>query len=335
MPSEVLLECVPNFSEGRRPEVINRIAESIRSVPGQQLLHTDPSPSANRTVFTFAGTPEAVVEAAFKAIETAAASIDMRRQRGAHPRLGATDVCPLIPLKGLSMDDAVYWSKVLAEKVGGLLQIPVYLYEHSSNHDFRRSLPSIRKGEYEGLLSKMALPGWQPDAGPGLEKAAGIARTGATIIGARNILVAFNVSLNTSDERVAAEIARQIRSSNQGLLPAVRAIGWYMQDFGCAQVSMNLLNYELTSPLNAWETCRMLAAERGVEAVGCEVIGLIPEQCVLEAGYKAAEVEDNVGELSTEAYIQLGIAYMRLDKVKPFDPSEKILECALHRSGLL
>jgi glutamate formiminotransferase len=314
MPSEVLLECVPNFSEGRRPEVIHRIAEAIRAVPGQQLLHTDPSPSANRTVFTFAGSPEAVVEAAFKAIETAAGAIDMRLQRGAHPRLGATDVCPLIPLKGLSMDEAVHWSKVLAEKVGSLLQIPVYLYEHSSDKDFRRSLPSIRKGEYEGLLSKMALP---------------------TIIGARNILVAFNVSLNTDDERIAADIARQIRSSNQGLLPAVRAIGWYMQDFGCAQVSMNLLNYELTSPLKAWETCRMLAAARGVEAVGCEVIGLIPEQCVLEAGYKAAYNKGYAGEPGADAYIQLGIAYMGLDKVKPFDPSEKILEFALRRAGLL
>jgi glutamate formiminotransferase len=335
MPSEVLLECVPNFSEGRRPEVIHRIAEAIRAVPGQQLLHTDPSPSANRTVFTFAGSPEAVVEAAFKAMETAAGAIDMRLQRGAHPRLGATDVCPLIPLKGLSMDEAVHWSKVLAEKVGSLLQIPVYLYEHSSDKDFRRSLPSIRKGEYEGLLSKMALPGWQPDAGPGPGNAASIARTGATIIGARNILVAFNVSLNTDDERIAADIARQIRSSNQGLLPAVRAIGWYMQDFGCAQVSMNLLNYELTSPLKAWETCRMLAAARGVEAVGCEVIGLIPEQCVLEAGYKAAYNKGYAGEPGADAYIQLGIAYMGLDKVKPFDPSEKILEFALRRAGLL
>lgn len=334
-----LLECIPNFSEGSNEAVISAITAAISQVEGQQLLHTDPSPAANRTVFTFAGKPEAVVAAAIEAIKVAADKIDMRFQKGTHPRLGATDVCPLVPLQGMTMDDAVYWSNVLAQKVGQHLNIPVYLYEYSAKEAYRKTLPTIRKGQYEGLLNKMQQPGWQPDYGP---QAAGnwdeaIAKTGATIIGARDILVAFNISLNTRDERIAMEIAKKMRSSSKGLLPALRAIGWYMEDFDCAQVSMNLLDYRITSPLMVWETCKTLALEYGVIPVGCEVVGLIPEACVLEAGNKKLAINNltDTKGIPQQDIIAAGIDYLGLDKVKPFNAGEKILEQVLANKGLI
>jgi glutamate formiminotransferase/formiminotetrahydrofolate cyclodeaminase len=326
-----LLECVPNFSEGTDPKVIEAIRSAIASVPGQKLLHIDPGPSANRTVFTFAGPPEAVVEAAFRAIQVATQLIDMRLQHGAHPRVGSTDVCPLVPLSGMTMQEAVAWSEKLAARVGAELKVPVYLYEYAARAAHRRALPDIRKGQYEGLKNKMQQPGWQPDYGPADWTLA--ARSGAAIIGARTILVAFNISLNTRDARVAAEIARLMRSSSQGLLPALRAIGWYMEDFDCAQVSMNLLDYRVTSPLKVWDTCRSLAAGYGLEPVGCEVVGLIPEACILEAGAAALGRSHTAEE--REIFLNAGIAYLRLDQVKPFDPQEKVLEYALAREGLL
>ena len=326
-----LLECIPNFSEGTDPQIISAIRSAITSVAGQKLLHMDPGPSANRTVFTFAGTPEAVVEAAFQAIAVATRQIDMRLQHGAHPRVGSTDVCPLVPLAGMTMPEAVSWSEKLAERVGKELQVPVYLYEYAAKALHRKALPDIRKGQYEGLKHKMQLPDWQPDYGPAdWERAA---RSGAAIIGARDILVAFNISLNTKEEKIAGAIARKMRSSNNGLLPSLRAIGWYMDDFDCAQVSMNLLDYRVTSPLKAWDTCRSLAAEYGLEPVGCEVVGLIPEACVLEAGEMA--LGQSLIPEQREMFLNAGIAYLKLDQVKPFDPQEKILEYALAREGLL
>lgn len=332
MPVQPILECVPNFSEGQNEMVIQAINEAIVAVAGQHLLHIDPSTAANRTVFTFAGDPEAVIEAAFQAIKTAADHIDMRFQKGTHPRLGSTDVCPLIPLYNMTMDEAVMWSEKLAKRVGTELSIPVYLYEYSSKAAGRRALPDVRKGQYEGLYAKMQLPEWQPDYGPS-DNWPSVQKTGATIIGARDVLVAFNISLNTKDERIASHIARQLRSSSNGLLPALRAIGWYMQDFECAQVSMNLLDYRITSPLKAWETCQSLAALYGLETIGCEVVGLIPEVCVLEAGQAAM----NIAFLpdKKEELIAAGIEYLKLDRVKPFDPDKKILEYALANAGLL
>lgn len=333
-----LLECVPNFSEGQNESAIESLKQAIMAIPGQSLLHVDPSPAANRTVFTFAGEPPAVIEAAYQAIKTASQLIDMRFQKGTHPRLGATDVCPLVPLANMSMGEAVYWSNVLAEKVGSLLNIPVYLYEHSARENHRRALPDVRKGQYEGLNVKMQLPGWKPDYGPStLDYWHSIERTGATIIGARDVLVAFNISLNTKDERIAAHIARQMRTSSNGLLPALRAIGWYMEDFDCAQVSMNLLDYRITSPLTVWETCKSLAAMHGLEPIGCEVVGLIPESCVLEAGRQQLAVSS--GQLTDDVdkakIIAAGIEYLGLDKVKPFNVGEKILEYALANAGLV
>ncbi len=323
-----LLECVANFSEGRDIAVIEAIARSIREVPGQQLLHQDISPSANRTVMTFAGQPEAVTEAAFRAIRTAGERIDMAVQTGAHPRIGATDVCPLIPLAQLSIEEAVAYAEALGRRVGDELGIPVYLYEHAAKAGYRRSLPAIRKGQYEGLQQKMQEEGWLPDYGytPG---ATNPQHTGATVIGVRDVLVAFNISLDTRDENIAATIARRMRSSGGGL-PALRAIGWYMDDFDCAQVSMNLLDYRITSPLTVWETCKTLAATYNVRPTGCEVIGLIPEACVTEAG--AAVLPD---ASNPAALVQAGIDYLGLDRVKPFAPTEKILEYALAAAGLI
>ncbi len=328
-----LLECVPNFSEGNDPYIIGEIAAAIRSVQGQQLLHTDTSPSANRTVFTFAGAPGAVIEAAFRAIEAATRLIDMRLQHGAHPRIGSTDVCPLVPLAGITMPETVALAEQLARSIGNELHVPVYLYEHAAKAAYRRALPDIRKGQYEGLQAKMQLEAWQPDYGPSGSDWEQVARSGAAVIGARDILVAFNISLNTRDAQIAAAIARQMRSSSKGLLPALRAIGWYMEDFDCAQVSMNLLDYRITSPLQAWETCRSLAAGYGLELLGCEVVGLIPEACILEAGQAALAKVFTPEE--REMFIAAGIRYLKLDGVKPFNPQEKILEYVLAGKGLI
>lgn len=331
-----LLECVTNFSEGRDLSVIDAIARSITDISGQKLLHQDISPSANRTVMTFAGEPQAVTEAAFQAIKTAGELIDMRLQTGAHPRIGATDVCPLIPLSGMTVEEAVGYSKLLGQRVGRELGIPVYLYEHSAAAPYRSALPAIRKGQYEGLMQKMALPDWKPDYGyPSALGESHMQQTGATVIGARDILVAFNISLDTKDENIAASIARKMRSSGGGILPALRAIGWYMADFECAQVSMNLLDYRVTSPLQVWETCKTLAATFGVGLIGCEVIGLLPEKCILEAGKFALQSQGKTTTQADQEMIGAGIDYLRLDQVKPFKPEEKILEYVLRHAGLL
>jgi glutamate formiminotransferase/formiminotetrahydrofolate cyclodeaminase len=337
-----LLECVPNFSEGRNPKIIQAIAAQIRNTPGVCLLHIDISPAANRTVMTFAGVPEVVVQAAFLAIRKAAQLIDMRTQQGVHPRIGATDVCPLVPLRGMNMAEAVTWSQKLGARVGGQLQIPVYLYEFSAAQPYRRALPDIRKGQYEGMAAKMQSESWKPDYGP----ASFNARTGAAVIGVRDILVAFNISLDTQDAQKACHIADRIRTRGYirtengkplrvaGLLPRLRAMGWHMADFDCAQVSMNLLDYRITSPLQVWETCKKLAAEIGVKLIGSELIGLIPESCLLEAG-RFAWGDAAPQTTDTAACLAAGIQHLGLDKVKPpFDPQEKVLEYALQRAGL-
>ncbi len=338
-----ILECVPNFSEGRDPGKINAIQAAIRSVPGATLLHTDISPAANRTVMTFAGEPEAVTEAAFRAIQKAAEVIDMRLQEGVHPRIGATDVCPLVPLNGMNMEEAVEWSQRLGKRVGKELDIPVYLYEHSAAAAHRRALPDIRKGQYEGFAEKIQQEGWLPDYGPAVFTPA----AGATVLGARNILVAFNISIDTKDVSKAQYIAERVRERGYiktgngkrikvpGLLPQLRAIGWYMAYFDCAQVSMNLLDYTVTSPLKVWEACSALAAEAGVQLVGSEVIGLIPESCLLEAGSFLSLRAGNLPPADNQLLVHAAMEHLGLNKVKPFDPQEKVLEYALHNAGLV
>lgn len=337
-----ILECVPNFSEGRNQATIDRIAAAIRDVQGVHLLHVDISAAANRTVMTFAGDPAAVVEAAFRAIATAAELIDMRQQAGVHPRIGATDVCPLVPLYNMTMEEADACAKQVGQRVGTMLDIPVYLYEYSATAAHRRTLPDIRKGQYEGLAMRINHPDWTPDFGTTFNAA-----TGATVIGARKILVAFNIALNTEDVNKAQYIAERVRERGHivsrngfrervpGLLPKVRAIGWYMADYSCAQVSLNLLDFHESSPLKAWEACRLLAMETDVALTGSEVIGLIPESCLLEAGSFACMEQQLAVPQDKQLLIHYAIALLGLNKLKPFAEQEKVLEYALVHAGLI
>lgn len=325
---EPILECIPNFSEGADREILDRIAAAIRSVTGVYLLHIDQSPAANRTVMTFAGKPEAVVEAAFRSIRVAADLIDMRLQSGVHPRIGATDVCPLVPLAGMSREEAQSYALQLAERVGRELQLPVFLYEYSQPRKYRAALPQIRKGQYEGLRERMLDPQWYPDYGT----AEGTLKAGALVLGVRDILVAFNVSLDTQDVGVATDIARQLRSSGSweetpdgrrhvpGQLQKLRAIGWYMEDYQQAQVSFNLLDYRISDVLDVWLACRDAATARGISLAGSELIGLMPESCLAKAGRMANP------DASGEELLQSGVRFLGLDQLKPFRIEEKILE---------
>lgn len=338
--SQPILECVPNFSEGRDERIIAAIAGSVKAIDHVHLLHIDTSPAANRTVMTFAGAPQAVAEAAFQAIKKAAELIDMTVQEGVHPRIGATDVCPLVPLYNMEMSEAIEHSKQLGKRVGEELNIPVYLYEHSAVESYRKLLPNIRKGQYEGMSEKMKDEKWKPDFGSNDFNA----KTGVTVIGARDILVAFNIALNTKDVSAANEIAKRMRESGyvknenggkvkvDGLLPKLRAIGWYMQDYESAQVSFNLLDYNITSPLKVWQTCKQLAHQMNVELAGSEVIGLIPEKCLLEVGEYAMMKEENQSGINNAMLVQKAIELLGLNKLKPFDPQEKVLEYALARA---
>jgi glutamate formiminotransferase len=322
---------------------IEAIATAIRAVDGVTLLHIDISPAANRTVMTFAGEPAAVIDAAYAAIAKAAVVIDMTTQDGVHPRIGATDVCPLVPLAGMDMQEAVEWSHKLGERVGKELGIPVYMYEHSAKASHRKALPDIRKGQYEGFAEKMKKEEWRPDYGP----VEFVANTGATVIGARDVLVAFNIALDTQDVTKANYIADRIRERGYmqnengvktkipGLLPKLRAIGWYMADFECAEVSMNLLDYRITSALEVWKTCEALAANVETKLIGSEVIGLIPEACLIETGsFVYLKKGEDVPE-DKKMLLEAGIQYMGLDKLKPFNPQEKVLEYALYSAALI
>ncbi len=338
-----LLQCVPNFSEGRDPARIAHIADAVRGVDGAALLHIDTSPAANRSVFTIAGEPAAVEEAAFRAIAAAAEMIDMRTQGGVHPRIGATDVCPFVPLGGLPLEAALGAASRVGQRVGTELRIPIYLYEHSAAAAHRRALPDIRKGHYEGLAEKMLHPDWAPDFGPKDFNPA----AGATVMGARDLLVAFNISLATKDVTIATRIAAALRerggmltaadgskSRVAGLLPKARAIGWYMADYENAQVSMNLLDYRVTSPLDAFEACRRVAEKMGTEVVGAELIGCMPETCLLQAGRFRA-MQRGLESLNDAAMlVHEGILHLKLSALKPFDPQEQVLEYALRNAGV-
>lgn len=341
---EPILECIPNLSEGQNLSLIQQWAEQIQSVPGVHLLHRDSSASANRTVFTFAGRPEAVTLAAFQLIREGARHIDMRRQKGIHPRIGATDVCPLVPLGSLSMDEAIRYSRELGRRVGEELGIPVYLYEHSALQDHRRSLPQIRKGEYEGLNARVGDPKWVPDFGPPMEADS---RSGATVIGARDLLVAFNISLDTADEGIARRIAARIRESGYrkkteqgtvrvpGIFHGLRAIGWFQEDLGKAQVSMNFLDYRRTSPAMVWKACRDLAAEFGVSLLGSELVGLMPRAVLEEAGRAFREEQGLPDRSSEEENLRDGVRFLGLDHWKPFSLQQRVLEFNLMDKGII
>lgn len=348
-----LIECVPNFSEGRDLEVIRKITARIESVEGATLLHVDPGKATHRTVVTFAGAPAAVVEAAFRAIATAAETIDMRRHRGEHPRMGATDVCPLVPISGISLEETAELARQLGDRVGRELGIPVYLYEASQPDPARKNLSTIRSGEYEGLPKKIADPAWKPDFGP----AEFNPRSGATVIGARDFLVAFNVNLNTTSTRRANAVAFDVRESGRprregnpltgkvvtdaagepqmipGTLKAVKAIGWYIEEYGIAQVSMNLTDLRVTPLHIAFdETCRAAEA-RGLRVTGSELVGLIPLSSMLEAGRHYLKRQQRSLGVSERELIRIAVRSLGLADLTPFDPAQRIIEYRLRAPG--
>lgn len=342
-----IVECVPNFSEGRDDTVIGAIAEAISAVAGGHLLDVDSSRGANRTVMTFVGTPEPMLEAAFRAIRTASEMIDMRCHRGAHARLGATDVCPFVPLHGIDMSACVQLAEQLGERVARELDIPVFLYANAAKISGRRALPDVRRGEYEGLITRFSTPGSEPDYGkPALNE-----RAGATIIGARDLLIAFNVNLDTKSKQVADRIAAKIRQSGRltrdlngnvvrneagepvrepGTLKAVRSVGWFIEDYDCVQVSTNLIDFRITSLHQTYEEIKRQAAAVGVRVVGSEIIGCVPRAAMLEAGkFYTGTVESTEGEL-----IKAAIKWLGLENVRPFSGEKKILEYRLADFGV-
>ncbi len=341
-----IIECVPNFSEGRDLDVIRQITAAIESVEGASLLNVDPGASNNRTVVTFAGRQEAAVEDAFRGIQKAAELIDMRKQKGAHPRMGATDVCPFIPVANVSWEEAVDCAKKLGQRVGEELKIPVYLYEKAASDPARSNLSIIRAGEYEGFFDKIKQPQWKPDFGPAIFSE----KSGATVIGAREFLVAYNANLNTKAVRRANSVAFDIRENGRvktedgtpagkpvldakgepvrepGMLKHVKAIGWYVEEYGMAQVSMNLTNLEVTPLHAAFDACVESASKRGLRVTGSEVVGMLPKKCLLDAGRHYLRKQNWSEGASEEELIDVAIRSMGLSELKPFDPKERIIE---------
>jgi glutamate formiminotransferase/formiminotetrahydrofolate cyclodeaminase len=328
-----LIECVPNFSEGVNLDIIKQITNEVESVEGVRLLNVDPGKATNRTVVTFVGEPDRVIEAAFLAIKKAGELIDMSKHTGAHPRMGATDVCPLIPIANISMEETAEYARLLAKRVGEELQIPVYLYEQAQPDKSRDNLSVIRAGEYEGFFKKIKLPEWNPDFGP----AEFDAKRGATVIGARDFLVAYNVNLNTTSTRRANAIAFDVREAGRmvdgvnqpGTLKAVKAIGWYIEEYGIAQISMNLTNLETTSVHQAFDEVCTKADQRGIRVTGSELVGLVPLKAMLDAGkYFLTKQQRSVG-VSEKELIKIAIKSMGLTELSPFNPQERIIEYIL------
>jgi glutamate formiminotransferase / formiminotetrahydrofolate cyclodeaminase len=353
MKPQPIIECVPNFSEGRDMNIINQIKNEIESVSGVKLLDVDPGKDTNRTVVTMVGSPEEVCEAAFRAVKRASELIDMSKHHGEHPRMGATDVCPLIPVSGITMEETVIYARKLAERIGSELSIPVYCYESAAFEAKRKNLASCRSGEYEGLKKKMDDPEWKPDFGPALFNP----RSGATAVGARDFLVAFNVNLNTTSVRRANAIAYDVREKgrpmregdpvtgaivkdekgNQVMIPgslkSVKAIGWFIEEYGVAQISMNLTDISVTPVHVAFdEVCRKADA-RGVRVTGSELVGLIPLKAVLEAGRYFLHRQQRSSGVSDEELIKIAVRSMGLDEISEFKPEEKIIEYVLGKDA--
>ena len=334
-----LIECVPNFSEGSDMSIIRQITNEIESVEGVRLLDVDPGKATNRTVVTFVGEPILVIEAAFRAIKKAAELIDMRKHTGEHPRMGATDVCPLIPVANISMEETAEWAKKLGERVGNELTIPVYLYEAAQKNPERKNLSIIRAGEYEGFSKKILLSEWTPDFG----KAIFNAKSGATVIGARDFLVAYNINLNTTSTRRANAIAFDVRESGRkvqnekgeeiiqpGTLKSVKAIGWFIEEYGVAQISMNLTNVNITPIHIAFDEVCKKANERGVRVTGSELVGLIPLKSLLDAGRYFLEKQQRSVGVSEKEIIHIAVKSLGLDELSEFIPEKKIIEYLLN-----
>jgi len=347
-----LIECVPNFSEGNDLQIIKQITDVIESVEGVMLLDVDPGKATNRTVVTFVGEPNAVIEAAFLAIKKASEIIDMRKHKGEHPRMGATDVCPLIPVSGISMEETAAYAVKLAQRVGSDIQIPVYLYEYAQPNADRNNLSIIRGGEYEGFFDKIKLPEWKPDFGPAVMNE----RAGATVIGARDFLIAYNVNLNTKSVRLANSVAFDVREAGRvkregnpitgkvvkdaegndvripGTLKACKAIGWYIEEYGIAQISMNLTNYKITSVHMAFDEVCKSAERRGMRVTGSELVGLIPLDAMLAAGKHYLKKQNRSVGVSEAELIDIAIKSLGLNELTPFNPQQKIIEYKLKQA---
>src|SRR5664280_2028611 len=348
-----IIECVPNFSEGRDMAIIKQITDVIEAVDGVKLLDVDPGKDTNRTVVTFVGYPEAVSEAAFLSVKKASEIIDMSKHHGAHPRMGATDVCPFVPVSGITMEETVIIARKVAERIGTELGIPVYCYENAAQKQERRNLASCRSGEYEGLRKKLSDPVWKPDFGPSVFNE----RSGATAVGARDFLVAFNVNLNTTSTRRANAIAYDVREKGRpkregnpltgkivtdekgetimipGTLKSVKAIGWYIEEYGIAQISMNLTNISVTPVHVAFdEVCRKADA-RGIRVTGSELVGLIPLKSLLDAGRYYLDKQKMSLGVSDSELIKIAIKSMGLNDIHPFIPEEKIIEFVMAEKG--
>jgi len=343
-----LIECVPNISEGRDSKIINEIASVVETVDGVKLLDIDPGKSTNRTVITFVGTPEPVIEAAFRLIKKASELIDMRKQKGEHPRMGATDVCPLIPISGISMEETAEYAHQLGKRVGEELGIPGYFYENAATQPERRNLAYCRSGEYEGL-DKLSQPEWKPDFGPA-EFNESVKSTGATAISARDFLVAYNVNLNTTSSRRANAIAFDIREAGRvkregdgltgkivtdengepvrvpGSLKAVKGIGWYIEEYGIAQLSLNLTNINITPVHVAFDEALERARDRGIRVTGSEIVGLVPLKALLDAAdYFLKKQQRSLG-ISEAEKVKIAVKSLGLDDLTPFDPQKKVIE---------
>ena len=344
-----LIECVPNFSEGNNMEVIRQITHEIESVSGVRLLDVDPGKATNRTVVTFVGAPEEVMEAAFRAIRKASEIIDMTQHRGEHPRFGAAEVCPFVPVSRVTMDEAAEYARQLAKRVGDEIQIPVYCYEYAAFEERRRNLANVRSGEYEGLPKKLSSPEWKPDFGP----ATFVPHTGAIAIGARNFLVAYNINLNTTSVRRANSIAFDIREAGRvvregdpitgpivkgedgeplripGTLKKTKAIGWFIEEYGIAQISINLTDITVTPIHVAFEEASKKAAERGMRVTGSELVGLVPLEALLAAGRFYLKKQKRSVGIPEREIIKIAVKSLGLDDLKPFNPEEKIIEYIL------
>ncbi|MCB0677246.1 MAG: glutamate formimidoyltransferase, partial [Saprospiraceae bacterium] len=349
MENRQLIECVPNFSEGRDMQIIKQITDVIEGVEGVKLLDVDPGKATNRTVVTFVGEPQPVIEAAFLAIKKAGEVIDMRKHKGEHPRMGATDVCPLVPVANISMEEVVDYARQLAERAGRELDIPFFLYENAATRPERRNLATVRAGEYEALPEKLKKPEWKPDYGPAQFNA----RAGATAIGARDFLIAYNVNLNTTSVRRANSVAFDVREQGRvkrksdsltgevekdakgnpvripGACKAVKGIGWYIEEYGIAQISMNLTNINVSPLHTVFEECCKSAESRGLRVTGSELVGLVPKRVLIDAGRHFLQKQRRSVGVSEEELLKIAVRSLGLDELGPFDPRKKVIEYVL------
>lgn len=343
MNTNQIIECVPNFSEGRDMTIIRQITDEIEKIDGVRLLDVDPGKATNRTVVTFVGHPKAVIEAAYQAIKKAAEIIDMSKHSGEHPRMGATDVCPLIPISGISMEETAAYAHELGKRVGETLDIPIFMYESAATKPERQNLAIIRAGEYEGMAAKLKDPKWYPDYGTNTFNE----RAGATVIGARDFLVAYNVNLNTTSVRRANSVAFDIRENGRiktdakgknvldasgepiripGACKSVKAIGWFIEEYGTAQISMNLTNINETPLHIAFDECCKSAQSRGLRVTGSELVGLVPKSVLIDAGKHFLKQQKRSVGISEKELIHIAVRTLGLDELSPFDPSKKVIE---------